>query len=115
MERLVVWVLKRDILQSFVLLIKPIPNNLDLWLMWDRLEVGVQDRALGIKCLAMAIVLGGRVKTACKFKLSFWGETALVLEDYNVVVVECFSNSGEVCVTEVLDIDIVDLDTKVDG
>lgn len=54
-ERLVVWVSQLDILQPFVLLDEAISNDLDLRLVWDRLEIRVQDGSFCVERLAVAV------------------------------------------------------------
>jgi hypothetical protein len=54
---LVMWVHERDILQPLILLIEPVPNDLNLWLVWNCLEIGVEHGALGVKRLAMTVAV----------------------------------------------------------
>jgi hypothetical protein len=51
----VVWVSQLDVLQPFILLYEAISNDLNLRLVWDRLEVRVQDGSLRVKRLAVAV------------------------------------------------------------
>ena len=37
----------------------------------------------------MAVALGGRVEALSQFVLGFWGETLLVFEEDDLVLVEC--------------------------
>jgi len=111
---LVVWVDKCDVLQSLVLLVKPIPNDLNLWLMRNRLEVGMEDGSLSIESLAVAVAVGGGVESLGEFVLSFGGETLLVLQDDDVRIVQGVADDLEVCFREVFEVDIIDFDAEVD-
>lgn len=63
-EDLVMGVLQCDVLQTLVLIVEPVSNGLHLWLVRDRLEIGVEDGALCVESLAVAVAVGGRVETA---------------------------------------------------
>lgn len=54
-EGFVVWVSQLDILQPFVLLYEAISNDLDLWLVRDRLEVRMQDGSFCVERLPVAV------------------------------------------------------------
>jgi hypothetical protein len=58
-----------------------------LGLVRHRLEVGMKNAALGIDCLAVAVVFGCGVKTLGEFVLGFGGEFMLVFEDDEVMVI----------------------------
>ena len=47
------------------------PRPVNLWLVWDRLEIRVEDRALGIEGLAVTVAVGCRVEAARVFILAF--------------------------------------------
>lgn len=54
-EGLVVRVSQLDILQPFVVLDEAVSNHLNLWLVWDRLEVGMQDGSFCVERLSVAV------------------------------------------------------------
>lgn len=55
MECAMVRVAQSDILQAFVFLDKPVSDHLNLRLMGDCLEIGMQNAAFGIEGFAMTI------------------------------------------------------------
>jgi hypothetical protein len=89
-------VLQHDVLEPFVLRHAAIADNLDLRLVGDGLEIGVEDGALGIKRLAVSIRGGGGVETLCELKLSLGADVGLVLEDKNLVLEQSITNDVEV-------------------
>ena len=54
-ERLVVWMFQCDVPQALELLHEPVTDHLDLRLVWDCLEIGMQNAALYIKRFAVPI------------------------------------------------------------
>ncbi len=54
-KRFVVRMLERDVLQSFVLIVVAVSNDLNLWLVRDGLEIWVEDGTLGIQRLSVTI------------------------------------------------------------
>lgn len=53
--------------------------------MGDGLEVGVEDAALGVEGLAVAVGGGGGVEALGEFELGLWRDVGLVLEDDHLV------------------------------
>lgn len=43
MERAMVWMLQRDVLETFKFGHRSVPNDLDLLLVWDGLKIWMQD------------------------------------------------------------------------
>jgi hypothetical protein len=64
-------------------------------------EIGMKDGSLGIKSFAMTIAVGDRVEATSQLVLSLWGDTSLILDDYNVGFVESLADDCEVIVSEV--------------
>ena len=58
----------------------------------------MQDAALGIEGLAVTITNSGGIKAVCQFILGFGRAEGLILENYDMVLVECVANEGEVIV-----------------
>lgn len=48
-----------------------VTNDLDLWLVWNGLQVWVKDASLGIECFAVAIVVRCRIEAFCELVLCF--------------------------------------------
>jgi hypothetical protein len=84
-EGRVVRVAQRDVGQALVRGDEAVADDLDLGLVWDGLEVGVQDRALRVEGLAVAIAGGGRVEEVREAELGGGGDVGLVLEDEDLV------------------------------
>lgn len=82
-----------NVLQSFILLNEAISNDLDLRLMRDGLEIRMEDRALGVNGLSMAIrARSFRIEALGDLILGLGGKVVLVLEDENLVSEECFTD-----------------------
>lgn len=78
----VVRVAEPDVLETLVLGHEAVADDLNLRLVGDRLEVRVQDGALGIEGLAVAVgALGGRVEALGELVLGLGGGVGLVLDD----------------------------------
>lgn len=93
MECAMVRMSELNVLQSFVLLNKAISNDLDLGLMRDGLEIRVEDRALCVNGLSMAIrARSFRIEALGNIILGLGGKMVLVLEDENLVGEECFTD-----------------------
>lgn len=85
---LVVGVLQLDVLESLVVGNEAVADDLDLGLMGNGLQVGMENAALGIERLAVAVRRGSGIEALREFELSLWGNAALVLENYDLVGVE---------------------------
>jgi hypothetical protein len=75
----------------------------------------MKDGTLCIKGLSVSIVVRSWVESLCELVLGLWGKACLVLEHHYVGMVESVSDYLEVGIGEVLEVDIVNFDTKVDG
>ncbi len=86
-----------DVLESLIGGDKPVADDLDLRLVRDGLEVRVQDAALGVDGLAVAVGGGGRrVEAVGEFELGFGGDVGLGFEDEDLVREEGGADEGEV-------------------
>ena len=56
-EHLVVGVLQGNIFQPLIFLVEAISNDLHLWLVRNRLEIGVEDGSFGIEGLAVTVAV----------------------------------------------------------
>ena len=70
-EFLVVGVHELDVGKAFVLRHYTITNDLYFWLVWDGLEIRVQDTTFSVQSLAVAIANGGRVEAVGQLILGF--------------------------------------------
>ena len=70
-EFLVVRMHELDVGKAFVLGHKAVPDDLDFGLVWYSLDIWVQDAALGVEGLAMAVTDGGGVEAVGQFVLGF--------------------------------------------
>lgn len=86
-ERFVVRVFERDVLEAFVFRDGPVADDLDLGLVRDGAQVRVQDRTLRRDCLAVAVGFCAWVEAFGEFVLGPWGGGALVLDHQYVVMV----------------------------
>lgn len=68
-EGLVMWVLELDVLQAFVGRYQAVADNLDLRLMWDSLQIWMQDGALCVESLAVSVASGLRIEALGQLKL----------------------------------------------
>jgi len=100
-EGLVVRVLELNVLQALVLWHEAIANDLHLWLVWDRLQVWVQDAALSIEGLAVAVACGFGIKALGKLELGLGRDMSLVLEDDYLMSEESISDHIELGIIEV--------------
>ena len=114
-EGLVVRMLECDVSETFILGHEAVADDLNLWLVRDSLEIGVEDGLLCIQGLAVAVRLGFRVEAASQFCLSAGGDHALALDANDMVVVERFADGGEVAIGQVFTIDIGEDGTEIDG
>jgi len=80
-ERCVVRVAERDVGQALVFGNEAVADDLDLRLVRDCLEVGVQDGAFGVQGLAMAVTSCCWVEEVCEVELGGRRDVALVLEE----------------------------------
>ena len=80
-ESLVVRVLELDVCKSLVLRNKAIADDLDLRLVRDSLEVGVQDTVFGVERLAMTVAARCWVKSLRQLILSLGCATGLIFEN----------------------------------
>ena len=71
-EFLVVGVHEGDVGKAFVLGDVAVADDLDFRLVGDGFEVWMQDAALGVESLAVAVAGGGGVKAVGQFVLGFW-------------------------------------------
>ena len=74
MKRLVMRIFQRDVLQPFIFLDESISDNLHFRLMWDGLQIRIQDGWFGIGGFPVPVGLGVRVEAAGQFGLEFWCE-----------------------------------------
>ena len=95
-ECLVVRMAELDIVQTLMLGDEAVANDLNLGLVRDRLKVRVQNAALGVEGLAVAVRGGGRVEATGQLELCLWRQALLVLEDNNLVRVECLLDDCKV-------------------
>jgi hypothetical protein len=94
----VVWVLELDVLESFVRLDEAVADNLDLWLVGDGLQVWVQDAALSVQSLSMAVAGGSWVEALSQLELCLWGDVLLVLEDNDLIAEQSIFDDLELLV-----------------
>jgi hypothetical protein len=87
---------------------------LNLGLVWNSFEVRVEDAALCVKGLPMAIAEGRGVEEACQFSLGSRGEAGLRLDANHVVVVESVADCLKVRIRQILDVNIGQSCAKVD-
>lgn len=95
-ECLVVWVLELDVFEAFVRLDEAVANDLDLWLMWNGLEVRMEDAFLSIQSLSVTIRCGLWVEFVRQSELGLGRYMRLVLEDNYLVSEESISDNFEV-------------------
>jgi hypothetical protein len=84
-EGRMVRVAQRDVGQTFVFGNEAVADDLDLRLMRDCLEVGMQDGTLGVQSLAMAVAGRSRVEEVGEAELGSRGDVALALEEQDLV------------------------------
>ena len=58
----------------------------------------MQNAALGVECLPMAVGVCRRIKAACKLVLGFRGDAVLSFEDYDIFVIQCIADELEIVV-----------------
>ena len=85
-ESTVVGVAKLDVLEALILGDEAVANDLDLRLVRDGLQVGVQNGLLGIECLAVAVRVAGRIKALGELELLLRRDVTLVGEDEDLVL-----------------------------
>lgn len=107
-EGAVVRVLEGEVLEAFVGGDVAVADNLDFGLGWDGFEVGMEDGALGVDGLAVAVGCGGWVEPAGEGCLSLGGEALLFLDADDVVAVQSVSEALEVLVAQVVKVDTLD-------
>lgn len=95
-EGLVMRVLELDVLEAFVLGHEAVSDDLNLRLVGDGLEVGVEDASLGIESLAVAVAGGSWVEALGQFELGLWRHMGLVFEDEDLVLEESVMNHVEI-------------------
>jgi hypothetical protein len=95
-ECCMVRVLELDVLKTFIRLDESITDDLDLRLVGDCLQVWVQDAALCVQGLAVAVTGGNRIEALSELELGLGRDVALVLEDYDLVAEERVFNDFEV-------------------
>lgn len=86
-EGLVVGVLELDVLEALKGLDMAVANDLDLWLVGNGLQVGVQDAAL-VNGFSMTVNVCFGIKSPRQTVLCLWCELLLVADDYNLVLVK---------------------------
>ena len=86
-EFVVVRVDQFGVLQTFILRNEAITDDLNLRLVRDGLEIGVEDTAFCVEGLAVAVAASSRVETASQLGLGTWGEIGLRLDANDMVVV----------------------------
>lgn len=79
------WMLQRDVLEALEFGYRAIADDLYLWLVWDGLQIWVENGSFCIDSLAMAVRLSLGVETLSEFELCSWREILLVLEDDDLV------------------------------
>lgn len=62
-------------------------DDLHLRLVGDCFQVGMEYASLGVYCLAMAVLGGGRIESAGEEVLRFRGEVVLVLDNDDQVFI----------------------------
>lgn len=102
-EGAVVWVAEGDVGEAFVGGDEAVSDYLHLGLVGDGFEIGVENGALGVEGLAVAVGGGGGVKAVGEFELGFGGNVGLVLEDDDLVGEEGVADYVKVGIKEVTD------------
>lgn len=102
-EGFVVGVAEGDVLKAFVGRHKAVADDLDLGLVGDCFEVGVEDGAFGVYCFAMTIRGCEGIEAVGELVLGAWGDVGLGFEDYDLVGEEGVTDEGKVRVEEVTD------------
>lgn len=95
-EGFVVGVAEGDVLKAFVGRHKAVADDLDLGLVGDCFEVGVEDGAFGVYCFAMTIRGCEGVEAVGELVLGAWGDVGLGFEDYDLVGEEGVTDEGKV-------------------
>lgn len=102
-EGAVVGVPQLNVLQALVRLDEAVADDLDLGLVGDGLEVRVEDGALGVDDLAVAVRGGEGVEAVGEVELGLGGRVGLVLEDKDLMLEESGANEVKVGIEEVTD------------
>ncbi|KAH9845069.1 hypothetical protein Tdes44962_MAKER06928, partial [Teratosphaeria destructans] len=113
-ERLVMRVSEPDVREAFEVGHGAVPDDLDLRLMGDGLEVGMQDALRRVQRLPVSVGLDRRVEEPRQFVLRPRAEVLLAFEDHDLVLVECLADDLEVRGVQVLQVGAADLRSKVD-
>ena len=97
-EGSVMRMLEFEVFEAFVGRNEAVTNDLDFGLMRYGLQVRVEDALLAVNGLAVPVALGLRVKAVGQFELSFGRAAALILEDYDVMLIQRIADNREVIV-----------------
>ena len=57
--------------------------------MRDGFQIRVEDAAFCVEGFAVAVAVGGGVEAVRQFVLGFWGETMLIFEENDLMLVKC--------------------------
>ena len=95
-ESPVMGMLEFDVTETFILGNVAVADDLNFRLVWDGLQIRVQDAAFGVEGFAMPVTLGLWVKTPGELILGLWRAIGLAFEDDYLALIQSIVDKGEV-------------------